>query len=77
MPQVNECFMWNFEEDFFFFFAVFNDNDFEVFIDPDGSTHYYKEFEINALNTTWDLELNKVCWRGRGVYLPHPMSMGG
>ena len=45
---------------FYFSFAVFNDNDFEVFIDPDGSTHYYKEFEINALNTTWDLELNKV-----------------
>jgi len=21
----------------------------------------YKEFEINAINTTWDLELNKVC----------------
>jgi len=20
----------------------------------------YKEFEINAINTTWDLELNKV-----------------
>ena len=37
-----------------------------MFIDPDGSTHYYKEFEINALNTTWDLELNKVCWSGGG-----------
>ena len=40
---------------------VFLDNDFEVFTDPDGSTHFYKEFEINAINTTWDLELNKVC----------------
>lgn len=25
----------------------------QVFIDPDGSTHYYKEFEINAINATW------------------------
>ena len=23
-------------------------------------SHRYKEFEINAINTTWDLELNKV-----------------
>ena len=39
---------------------VFYDNDFEVFIDPDGSTHGYKEFEINAINTVWDLVLDKV-----------------
>ena len=34
-------------------------------MDPDGDTHWYKEFEINAINTTWDLELNKVSadWR--------------
>jgi hypothetical protein len=35
------------------------DNDFEVFIDPDGDTHEYYEFEINALNTGWDLLLVK------------------
>jgi hypothetical protein len=39
--------------------VIFNDNDFEVFIDPDGDTHNYYEFEINALNTTWDLILTK------------------
>jgi hypothetical protein len=39
--------------------VVFDDNDFEVFVDPDGSTHNYKEFEINARNTTWSLMLNK------------------
>ena len=39
---------------------VFGDNVLEVFVDPDGSTHYYKEFEINAINITFDLELNKV-----------------
>ncbi|XP_078000759.1 uncharacterized protein LOC144453360 [Glandiceps talaboti] len=44
--------------------VVFYDNDFEVFTDPDGSTHWYKEFEINAINTTWDLELNKPYLNG-------------
>ena len=37
--------------------VVFNDNDFEVFIDPDGDTHAYGEIEINALGTVWDLML--------------------
>lgn len=36
---------------------VFQDNDFEVFIDPDGDTHDYYELEVNALNTVWDLLL--------------------
>ena len=35
------------------------DNDFEVFLDPDGDTHRYFEFEMNALNTMWDLMLVK------------------
>lgn len=39
--------------------VIFYDNDFEVFIDPDGDTHHYLEFEMNALNTTWDLMLSK------------------
>jgi hypothetical protein len=37
--------------------VIYNDNDFEVFIDPDGDTHNYYELEINALNTVWDLFL--------------------
>jgi hypothetical protein len=36
---------------------IFEDNDFEVFIDPDGDTHAYYELEMNALNTVWDLLL--------------------
>ena len=36
---------------------IFHENDFEVFIDPDGDTHLYNELEINALNTVWDLLL--------------------
>lgn len=38
---------------------IFNDNDFEVFIDPDGDTHAYYELEVNALGTPWDLMLIK------------------
>jgi len=37
--------------------VVFHDNDFEVFIDPDGDTHDYYELEVNALGTPWDLML--------------------
>lgn len=38
---------------------IFQDNDFEVFIDPDGDNHNYAELEVNALNTTWNLLLPK------------------
>ncbi|MDD8019700.1 MAG: carbohydrate-binding family 9-like protein [Acidobacteriota bacterium] len=38
---------------------IYLDNDFEVFIDPDGDTQHYYELEINALNTVWDLLLVK------------------
>jgi hypothetical protein len=36
---------------------IYLDNDFEVFLDPDGDTHNYYELEMNALNTVWDLYL--------------------
>lgn len=35
------------------------DSDFEVFIDPIGSCHWYKELEVNAINTIWNLMLDK------------------
>ena len=38
---------------------MFEDNDFEIFIDPDGDGLNYYEFEINALGTIWELSLNK------------------
>ena len=44
---------------------MFNDNDFEVFIDPDGDSNNYYEFEMNALGTIWELSL------------PVPYSEGG
>lgn len=37
--------------------VIYLDNDFEVFLDPDGDTHDYFELELNALGTEWDLRL--------------------
>lgn len=37
---------------------IYLNPDFEIFWDPDGDGHDYYEFEINALNTHWDLFLN-------------------
>ena len=45
--------------------VIFQDNDFEVFIDPDGDTHEYYELEINALKTAWDLLLVAALSRRR------------
>jgi hypothetical protein len=40
--------------------VIFQDNDFEIFIDPDGDNQEYYEIEINALNAEWDLFLKKA-----------------
>lgn len=45
--------------------VIFYDNDFEIFIDPDSDTHQYFEYEMNVLNTVWDL------------FLPKPYRDGG
>lgn len=37
--------------------VIYHDNDFEVFLDPDGDNHDYMELEVNALNAEWDLLL--------------------
>lgn len=39
--------------------VIFHDNDFEVFLKPLSRESGYFEFEMNALNTGWDLFLNK------------------
>lgn len=39
--------------------VIFKDNDFEIFLDPDGDTHNYYELEVNAFETEWDLMLLK------------------
>ncbi len=45
--------------------VIFHDNDFEVFVKPLPGTPSYYEFEMNALNTGWDL------------FLPKPYNVGG
>ena len=37
--------------------VIYDDNDFEIFIDPNSDNMEYYEIEINALNTEWDLSL--------------------
>lgn len=49
--------------------VIFHENNFEVFIDPNGDTHNYYEYEVNALGTEWDLFLTKP-YRNGGI----PMS---
>ena len=39
--------------------VIFLDNDFEIFVDPDSDTYHYYEFEMNVLNTVWDLFLSE------------------
>lgn len=47
---------------------IFHNNDFEVFVDPDGDARNYYEIEINALNTVWDLFITKP-YREKNVVL--------
>ncbi|XP_050407341.2 uncharacterized protein LOC126822452 [Patella vulgata] len=58
---------------------IYEENAFEVFFDVDKSMSMYKEIEINALGTTWDLMLSRAYidggvftdWEGisqKGVY---------
>lgn len=44
---------------------IFQDNDFEIFIDPDSDTQQYYEIEMNVLNTVWDLFL-PAAYRDKG-----------
>jgi len=45
--------------------VIFQDNDIEVFLNPTSDRLHYYEFEMNALNTVWDL------------FLPKPYRDGG
>ena len=49
---------------------VFHDNDFEVFIDPDGDGLNYYEFEINAWGTVFDLFMDKPYKKGGKADIP-------
>ncbi|WP_134089733.1 carbohydrate-binding family 9-like protein [Olivibacter sp. XZL3] len=54
---------------------VFYENDFEVFIDPDGDNLNYFEMEVNAINNTFDLFLPKP-YRSKGKP-DHDYDMNG
>jgi len=43
---------------------VFEDNDFEVFVDPEGDGRWYGEIEVNALGTLFDLRLSRAYREG-------------
>ena len=53
--------------------VIFHDNDFEVFIDPDGDGENYYEFEVNTLNTVWELALPVRYSRGGKPVDPSPL----
>lgn len=55
---------------------IYVDNDFEVFLAPQSSSHRYYELEINATNTVWDLFMGRpqrdrvrriISWDIRGL----------
>jgi len=48
---------------------MFMDPDFEVFIDPDGDNHNYYEYEMNALNSIWELTLDRPYRDGGPAHL--------
>lgn len=54
---------------------VWHENDFEIFIDPDGDGENYFEFEFNALNTVFDLFLTKPY--SRGAFVLHQWNADG
>lgn len=49
--------------------VVFHENDFEVFIDPDGDGRGYYEIEVNAKGTIFDLYLHNA-YRAGGPAMP-------
>ena len=49
---------------------IYRDNDFEVFIDPDGDGKFYFEFECNAYGTLMDLIMDKPYNEGGNFFMP-------
>lgn len=39
--------------------VIYQDNDFEIFLNPTNDTHNYLEYEVNAKGTEWDLFLTR------------------
>ena len=49
---------------------IYRDDDFEVFLDPDGDGEAYFEIEINAMGTVLDLFLDKPYREGGKAVIP-------
>ncbi len=49
---------------------IYRDNDFELFLDPNGDTRDYFELEVNALNTAFDLLLPRPYRQGGKAVIP-------
>ncbi|MEX1212855.1 MAG: carbohydrate-binding family 9-like protein [Balneolaceae bacterium] len=47
---------------------LWDENNFEIFIDPDGDTHNYWEFQINPIQAIFDIFMAKP-YRDEGTYL--------
>lgn len=56
---------------------IWKENDFEVFIDPDGDGENYFEFEWNAANTLFDLFLTRPYSDPRGTFVLHDWNCAG
>ena len=52
---------------------IYRDDDFEVFVDPDGDGLDYYELEINAYGTEFDLFLNRPYSEGGEAHIPWDM----
>ena len=48
---------------------IYEESDFEVFIDPDNDSQNYYEMEANALGTLFDLFLNRPYFTITGTYI--------
>ena len=48
--------------------VIFFDNDFEIFIDPDGDTHNYYEFELNDKEKAKEI-LRKIYYKQRTYFM--------
>lgn len=49
---------------------IYHDNDFEVFLDPDGDGQHYFEIENNARDVVFDLTLDKPYRSGGSFFIP-------
>ena len=49
---------------------IWKENDFEVFLDPDGDGRSYFEIEVNAIGTVMDLMMDRPYSEGGNFYMP-------